>query len=126
MYGASGLSKLLDPDWFGGTVTWGRMVAQEAAIRSSALPAFVADLLLERSFHTVAAKLIIGTELFIAGGLWWRRTRRFAVAVAVVFHVTIQFSAEVQVFSYLALAVLFVWADPAVPWLRTRALHRSG
>jgi HTTM domain len=126
VYGASGLSKLLDPDWFGGTVTWGRMVAQEAAIRSSALPAFVADLLLERSFHTVAAKLIVGTELFIAGGLWWRRTRRFAVAVAVVFHVTIQFSAEVQVFSYLALAVLFVWADPAVPWLRTRALHRSG
>lgn len=119
VYGASGLSKLLDPDWFGGTVTWGRMVAQEAAVRSSALPAFVADLLLERSFHTVAAKLIVGTELFIAGGLWWRRTRRFAVAVAVVFHVTIQFSAEVQVFSLLALAVLFVWADPAVPWLRT-------
>lgn len=119
VYGASGLSKLLDPDWFGGTVTWGRMIAQEAAIRSSALPAFVADLLLERSFHTVAAKLIIGTELFIAGGLWWRRTRRFAIAAAVVFHVTIQFTAHVQIFSYLAIAVLFVWADPAVPWLRT-------
>jgi vitamin K-dependent gamma-carboxylase len=118
VYGASGLSKLLDRDWFSGTVTWGRMIAQEATIRSSALPAFAADLLLDRSFHTVAAKLIIGTELFIAGGLWWRRTRRLAVAVAVVFHVTIQFTADVEVFSYLALAVLFVWADPAVPWLR--------
>ncbi|HEU0074604.1 MAG TPA: HTTM domain-containing protein [Dehalococcoidia bacterium] len=118
VYGASGFSKLIDPDWFGGTVTWGRMVAEEAMVRSSALPAFVADLLLDRSFHTLAAKLIVGTELFIAGGLWWRRTRRFAIAAAVVFHVSIQFTAEVQVFSYLALAVLFVWADPAVPWLR--------
>ena len=26
VYGASGLSKLLDPDWFGGTVTWQRVV----------------------------------------------------------------------------------------------------
>ncbi len=118
VYGASGMSKLLDPDWFSGTVTWGRMVAQEAAVRASLLPSFATDLLLERSFHTFAAKLIIGTELFIAGGLWWRRTRRFAIAVAVVFHLTIQFTAEVEIFSYLALAVLFVWADPAVPWLR--------
>jgi hypothetical protein len=118
VYGASGVSKLLDPDWFGGTVTWGRMVAHEAAIRSSALPAFAADLLLDRDFHTLAAKLIIATELFIAGGLWWRLTRRFAIAVAVVFHVSIQVTAHVQVFSYLALAVLFIWADPAVPWLR--------
>ena len=26
IYGASGLSKLVDPDWFGGTVTWQRVV----------------------------------------------------------------------------------------------------
>ena len=26
VYGASGLSKLVDPDWFGGTVTWQRVV----------------------------------------------------------------------------------------------------
>ncbi len=103
VYGASGFSKLVDPDWFSGTVTWGRMIAQEAAVRSSVLPAFAADLLLDRSFHTVAAKLIIGTELFIAGGLWWRRTRRFAILAAVVFHVSIQLTAQVQVFSYLAL-----------------------
>jgi hypothetical protein len=121
VYFASGTSKLLDPDWFGGTVTWGRLIEQEAAVRVSLLPGAVADLLLERPFHTVAAKLIIGTELFMAGGLWWRRTRRFALMAAVTFHVTIQFTADVQIFSYLGLAVLFVWADPAVPWLRIRA-----
>lgn len=120
IYFASGASKLLDPDWLNGTVTWGRLIEQEAAVRASLLPGAVADLLLERSFHTVAAKLIIATELFMAGGLWWRRTRRFAVLAAVAFHVTIQFTADVEIFSYLGLAMLFVWADPAVPWLGIR------
>ena len=30
VYGASGLSKLLDPDWFGGTVTWQRVTQARA------------------------------------------------------------------------------------------------
>lgn len=120
VYGASGASKLVDRDWLSGTVTWGRLVEQEAVVRASLLPWPIADLVLERPFHAVAAKLIIATELFIASGLWWRRTRRFALVVAVLFHVMIQFTAEVEVFSYLGVAVLFVWADPAVPWLRMR------
>ena len=120
VYGASGMSKLIDRDWFGGTVTWGRVMAQEAMVRSSVLPGAVADILLDRSFHTVAAKVIVATELFIAGGLWWRRTRPFAVIAAVGFHVVIQFTAEVEIFSYLGLAVLFVWAEPSLPWLRAR------
>jgi hypothetical protein len=112
VYGASAFSKLIDPDWFGGTVTWGRVVTQEAMVRSSALPGFVQELLLDRSFHTLAAKVVVLTELFVASGLWWRRTRPWAVATAVVFHVLIELSASVQGFSYLAIAVLFVWADP--------------
>ncbi len=118
VYCASGMSKLLDPDWFSGTVTWGRLVEQEALIRSSALPGWVPDLLLDRSFHTVAAKLIIATELFIGTGLLWRQTRRFALIAAVAFHITIQFTARVEIFSYLGIAVLFIWADPALPWLQ--------
>ena len=114
------MSKLLDKDWLSGTVTWGRLIEHEAQVRASFLPGGVADLLLDRSFHTVAAKLIIATELFIAGGLWWRRTRPFALAAAVLFHIGIQLTADVQIFSYLGIAVLFVWADPAVPWLRVR------
>ena len=53
------------------------------------------------------------TELFIAVGLWWRGTRYAAVWVAVVFHVIIEMSASVQVFSFLAIAVLVVWAVPS-------------
>ena len=53
------------------------------------------------------------TELFIAVGLWRRGTRYAAVWVAVVFHVTIEASASVQVFSILGIAVLVVWAVPS-------------
>ncbi len=114
VYGASGFSKLIDRDWFGGTVTWGRVAAQEAMVRASVLPDVVADLVLDRSFHSIAAKAIVATELFIAGGLWWRRTRMWAVAAAVLFHLMIEVSAEVQIFSYLGVAVLVVWADPSM------------
>ena len=118
VYFASGFSKLVDPDWVGGTVTWGRVVTQEAMLRASVLPDFAQDLLLDRSFHTVAAKLIVLTELFIALGFWGRRTRPWSIGVAVVFHVSIEASASVQTFSYLAIGVLFVWADPDLPAFR--------
>lgn len=126
VYAASGISKLLDPDWFGGTVTWGRVVLQEATVRASVLPDIVVDVLVDRSFHSVAAKGIVLTELFIAGGLWWSRTRRWAIAAAVVFHVMIELSAEVQLFSWLALAVLIVWADPDLSNIAVRGRRRIG
>ena len=124
VYGASGFSKLVDPDWFGGRVTWGRVVTQEAMLRASILPAAVQDVLLDRTFHSVAAKVVVLTELFIATGLWWRRTRRWALATAVVFHVMIELSASVQTFSYLAIAVLFVWAEPDLSDVR-RSIDRA-
>ena len=77
-------------------------------------------MLTDRGFHTGAAKVIVLTELFIALGLWWRGTRYAAVWVAVVFHVTIETSASVQVFSLLGIAVLVVWA---VPSTRDRVLR---
>ena len=112
IYAASGISKLVDPDWFGGTVTWGRVVGDEELVRASVLPEQIQDLLLERDFHTFAAKAVVLTELFIAAGLWWRPTRWWAVAIAIVFHISIELSSDVQTFSYLAISVLVVWADP--------------
>jgi vitamin K-dependent gamma-carboxylase len=118
IYGASGLSKLVDPDWFGGTVTWQRVV--RARDELNALPDWAVSLLTDRGFHTGAAKFIVLTELFIAVALWSRRTRYAAVWVAVVFHVSIEASASVQVFSFLAIAVLVIWA---VPSTRDRVLR---
>jgi uncharacterized membrane protein YphA (DoxX/SURF4 family) len=120
IYGASGLSKLVDPDWFGGTVTWGRVVQARDQLDQWPLPGWAVSVLTDRSFHTGAAKAIVLTELFIAVGLLWRRTRYAAVWVAVAFHVAIEVSASVQVFSYLGIAVLVVWA---VPSTRDRVLR---
>jgi hypothetical protein len=120
VYAASGLSKLLDPDWFGGTVTWQRVTRARDDLEALPLPDWAVSSLLDRGFHTGAAKLVVLTELFIAAGLWWPRTRYAAVWVAVVFHLTIQASASVQVFSYLAIAVLVIWA---VPRTRDRVLR---
>ena len=111
IYAASGMSKLVDPDWFGGTVTWQRVVRARDDL--GALPDWAVNLLTDRSFHTGAAKFIVLTELCIAVGLWLRRTRYAAVWVAVVFHVMIEASASVQVFSLLGIAVLLVWATPS-------------
>jgi uncharacterized membrane protein YphA (DoxX/SURF4 family) len=113
IYGASGLSKLLDPDWFGGTVTWQRVVRGRADLQAWHVPDWAISALTDRGLHTGAAKLIVFTELFIALGLWSRRTRYAAVWIAVVFHLTIEASASVQVFSYLGVAVLVIWAVPS-------------
>jgi hypothetical protein len=118
IYGASGLSKLLDPDWFGGTVPWQRVV--QARDQLAGLPHWAVSVLTNRDFYTGAAKVIVLTELSIAVGLWSRRTRYAAVWVAVVFHTAIEFSASVQVFSYLGIAVLVIWA---VPSTRDRVLY---
>ena len=120
VYGASGLSKLLDPDWFNGEVTWDRLVRTRHLLEASVLPPWSVDVLTNRSFNTVSAKLVIATELFIAAGLWSRRTRYAAVWVAVSFHVAIQLSASVEVFSYLAVAALVIWS---VPSTRDRTLR---
>jgi uncharacterized membrane protein YphA (DoxX/SURF4 family) len=113
VYGASGLSKLLDPDWFGGSVTWGRVVQARDDLDKLHLPHWVVSTLTDRDFHTGAAKVIVLTELSIAAGLWSRRTRYAAVWIAVVFHLAIEFSASVQVFSYLGISVLVIWAVPS-------------
>jgi uncharacterized membrane protein YphA (DoxX/SURF4 family) len=120
IYGASGLSKLLDPDWFGGTVTWQRVVRARDDLEASQLPDWAISVLTDRGFHTAVAPVIVLTELFLAAGLWWRGSRYLAVWVAVAFHVAIEISASVQIFSLLAIAVLVVWA---VPSTRDRAIR---
>lgn len=130
VYLASGTSKLLDPDWWGGTVTRLRVVAGQG--RLDGVPSRIVDLLLDPGIHAWAAKAIVLTELFIGAGLLWRRTRLAAIWVAIPFHLAIQATAAVQVFSWAALAALVVWAEPTsrdrllvVPGTRLAAALRS-
>ena len=120
VYAASGTSKLVDPDWFGGTVTWQRVVRARDDLEAWPLPDWAVSVLTDRDFHTGAAKFIVLTELIIAVGLWLRPTRYLAVWVAVVFHVMIEVSASVQVFSILAVSALVIWATPST---RDRVIH---
>ncbi len=50
--------------------------------------------------------------MFIGIGLLWRRTRWVAVWVAMAFHLAIELTAAVEVFSYVGIAALVIWIEP--------------
>ncbi len=112
VYLASGGSKLIDPDWFGGLVLWDRMVRNQHVLDPTPLPAWSIDVLTSRWLFFILGPVIVGTELFIGLGLWFARTRLAAIWMAILFHVAIEISAHVQVFSYAAIAALAIWVTP--------------
>lgn len=116
VYLASGVSKLVDPDWFGGLVLWDRAVRYQDLVHDR-LPDLLADPVVElvtsRWVHTLTSPVAVAMELFVGVGLWFRPTRLPAVWVALLFHVAIEVSASVEVFSLAAVAALVIWASPA-------------
>ena len=113
VYLASGISKLVDPDWFGGLVLWDRVVRYQHVLEPTPLPGWGVDLLTERWMYYAVGPAAVLTELFIGVGLWFGRTRLAAVWVAIVFHALIEISASVEVFSYAAIATLAIWVTPS-------------
>jgi HTTM domain len=114
VYLASGTSKLLDPDWVGGLVLWDRVVRFQHVLVPTPIPDWGIDLLTSRSLYFVVGPAAVATELFIGFGLWSRRTRLAAIWVAVLFHISIEIAASVEVFSYAAIAALAIWVTPSV------------
>ena len=123
VYLASGISKLVDPDWFGGLVLWDRVVRYQYVLEPTPLPGWAIDLLTERWLYYVVGPAAVFTELFIGVGLWFGRTRLAAVWVAIVFHVLIEVSASVEVFSFVAIAALAIWVTPST---RDRTVRVGG
>lgn len=113
VYLASGVSKLVDPDWFGGLVLWDRTVRHQHVLDPTPLPEWGIDLLTSRWFFYIVGPAAVLTELFIGLGLWFARTRLAAIWVALVFHVSIEVSALVEVFSFAAIAALAIWVTPS-------------
>ena len=116
VYFASGFSKLIDPDWRGGLVLWDRAVRYQDLVRAR-LPGglvgdTVVDIVTTRWVHAITSPVAIAMELFIAFGLWSARGRLAAVWVAVFFHVAIELTASVQIFSAAGIAALVIWATP--------------
>ncbi len=112
VYVASATSKLVDPDWWGGTVTRLRVVQWQEVAAGSGVPGWLLDVATAPEFHAWFAKAAVLTELAIGLGLVFRRTRLGAVWLAIPFHISIELLASVQVFSYAALAALVIWVTP--------------
>jgi hypothetical protein len=114
VYLGSGGSKLFEPDWRAGIVTWDRVLRYRHLLEESIAPEWFVELLSGLAFHAVFAKVAIATEIFIAVCLVFRRTRYAAAFVAFWFHAVIGVALKVEVFSYLAVAALLIWSTPKV------------
>jgi len=114
VYLASSSSKLVNPDWWHGTVNWDRVLWFKDQIERSGVPESIVSVITTQGFHSVFAKVAIFTEMFIALGLLFTRSRYAAIWVGIAFHLTIGISLRVQIFSYLAIAALLIWITPRV------------
>jgi hypothetical protein len=114
VYLSSACGKLIDADWRGGQVLRLRFmsVAPFWAAKGLHLPAFVENCLASPWLGSAAAKVAICTELWIALGLWFPRTRRAALWVGVMFHFWIEVSARVELFSYVMCASYLAFVRP--------------
>ena len=121
VYFSSGFSKLVDPDWLSGVVLWDRAVRYQGAIHPA--PGWVVDFVTWRPLFWLLAPAAIATELFLAIGLWSRPTRLIAIRLAIVFHLAIELSAQVEVFSLAAMAACIIWVTPSP---RDRAIRVRG
>ena len=128
IYLASGGSKLLDPDWREGRVIGDRLIRSTSLAVAKGVPPAVMEVLADPVLSSALAKLAILTELFLAIALFGRRTRAFALWWGVMFHLTIEATSQVELFTWLSLAVYALFAAPT---LRERAIlyepdHRWG
>jgi len=112
IYLASGGAKLFDPDWRGGRVLLERfhLYAQQAL--DAGIPARVVAWLSRPDVTGALAKVAIATELFLAIGLWSRRTRVFALWLGIWFHLVIEATSRVEGFTWLTLAVYLLFVTP--------------
>jgi len=108
--------KLLDADWRSGLVLFLRFADAPAisAAHGFPLPAWVVGILTSAWFASFAAKAAIASELLIALGIWLPQTRRLSLWLGVIFHVSIEFTARVELFSWLMVASYLAFVVPEV------------
>ena len=120
IYLASGSSKLTDPDWRTGLVLGDRIHRYGHLALERGVPSFFVDFLGRADTASGLAKVAITTELLLSIGLFLRRTRAIALWWGLMFHLTIQVTSQVEIFTWLMLAMYgaFVTAD-----VRARKLY---
>lgn len=113
-YLASGFSKLIDPDWWGGTVMFDRIERYRHVAEAKGVPAWLIDPIATPAFNAVMWKLVVLTELFVGVGYWFGPTRVAAMFMALAFHTLIEITSTVSVFSYLGVVATLIWVTPRV------------
>jgi hypothetical protein len=114
IYLASGGSKLADADWRGGVVLGDRFARYAYMALERGVPHAVVEFMSRPEVTSGLAKLAIATELFLAFGLWLRRTRVFALWWGTMFHLTIEVTSQVEIFTWLSLTIYALFATPDV------------
>ncbi len=114
VYLASGASKLLDPDWRDGLVLSDRFARYAYQALEKGVPQSVVDAFGTPAATSALAKAAIATELFLAIGLLDKRTRVFALWWGTMFHLTIEATSKVEIFTWLTLTMYALFATPDV------------
>jgi hypothetical protein len=114
IYLASGGSKLLDADWREGRVIGDRLIRATSLAVAKGVPPAVMEMLAHPTLSSALAKLAIATELFLAIALFVPRTRAFALWWGVMFHLTIEVTSQVELFTWLSLAIYALFVVPAL------------
>jgi hypothetical protein len=112
VYLASGGSKLLDPDWRDGLVLGDRITRHAHVSIAMGVPRGVIDVLSRSDVASAVAKLAIMTELVLCVALFLKPTRVVALWWGLWFHVMIQLTSKVEIFSILALTMYGVFVTP--------------
>jgi hypothetical protein len=112
IYLASGGSKLFDDDWRNGLVIGDRFARYGSDAVARGVPTAIVEIFSQPVSTSALAKLAIATELFLAVGLWLRRTRVFALWWGVMFHLTIEVTSKVELFTWLTLVTYALFATP--------------
>jgi hypothetical protein len=112
VYLASGGSKLLDADWRSGRVLAERFHLYAQTHEVSGALGWLMDLGMRPAVAGALAAGAIATELFLAFGLWSRRTRGLALVWGVGFHLAIEATSRVEGFTWLTLAMYGLFVAP--------------
>jgi hypothetical protein len=127
VYLSSSVGKLLDHDWRSGLV----MQLRFAHVHDATwVPETLRQLATTPAFAQLATVCALASELFLALGVWFPRTRVLALWLGVVFHAGIEAVARVELFSYTMLCSYLVFARPELHerrllWSAQRSRLRS-
>ena len=114
VYLASGSSKLIDADWRDGVVLSDRFARYAYQALERGVPQSVVNAFSTPAATSALAKLAIATELFLAVGLFLKPTRIFALWWGTMFHLTIELTSKVEVFTWLTLTMYGLFVTPDV------------